>query len=400
VRAAARDEGFTVVELMVGLTVLAIGIGGIVNVFNTSFSVASQGNNRSRAVSLATRDAEAMRAVPYDRLGFAPTQPGFLAGFEGSPTVIVAEPLIQPTGPSQTIGGMTYQFERHIVWADAASTSGFVQAYKRVAVMVSWTDQAGTHTARQDAFVYPGGRGLYKGPQEGMATTTTVASAGGAGAAPAPAAPLGLLASVPTDLSGSSTVNLDWTPSASSTPAVSTWVVQFSTDSFMNAHVVTDSQPAAVTTLSVAGLSPSTQYQFRVAAKSAAGVLSTWSVVASATTSAEAASVCELGTATMTPSAVKRQNGGSTVLSANAAVSVNASASCTGLKLRFKTTAAGGFTTVLMTAGTGGTWAGTVNGLTTAWDTGSHQVEVLDGSNTVLGTLAFTVCVHNAKKCP
>jgi prepilin-type N-terminal cleavage/methylation domain-containing protein len=391
------DNGFTLVELVVALTVLALGIGAVGNTFWTSFSIAGQGNNRSRAVALATREAEAMRSSPYDRLGFSAVQSGFESSFEGLTTVLVADPMVHPLGPDHVVGGMTFQFQRHVVWADAASVPGYQQAYKRISVMVTWTDQGGAHQVRQDAFVYPGGMGVYRGPQGGAATSTTSTTAV-VNVPPAP--PLNLTATVPVGDVGATSIDLAWTPSTITSPAVSAWVVQMSTDNFLTAHLLTDTQPASMPALEATGLSPSTTYWFRVAAKSAAGQQSTWSVVAMATTNGQTVAPCQLGTSTITPSAVKRLNGGSTVLSANAVVSVNATGgSCSGLQLRFN--ASGGTTsTVYLTAGVGGVWTGVLNGLTTAWDTGARDLEVRDGGNHVLGELTFTVCVHNAKKCP
>src|SRR5207248_9644948 len=120
------------------------------------------------AVALATREAEAMRAVPYDSLGFSPSQAGYTATFEGGTTVVVGSPQVDPSGPDQTTAGETYHFQRQIVWADAAAAgnpaSTYSQAYKRVSAVVTWTDHGGAHTARQDALVYPGGQGPYAGP--------------------------------------------------------------------------------------------------------------------------------------------------------------------------------------------------------------------------------------------
>lgn len=388
------DAGFTLIELAVSLTVLAIGIGAVVNVFHSAFTVAGSGNNRSRAVALATREAEAMRAVPYERLGFAADQEGFVDAFEGLTTVVVSDPLVAPVESGVEVGGISYSFVRHVVWADAASVDGYTDAYKRATALVSWTDEAGLHEVRQDAFVYPAGLGAYVGPQGGAASTTTTVAA-----VVAPSAPTSLTASVPAGADGSSSIDLAWTaPSISVTP-IDTWLVQYSTDSFLTSHVLTDTQPSNSTTFRASGLSSSTTYSFRVAAQSANGLVSTWSFTAVATTTAVVSQQCSLGTATVSPSAVKRMHGVSTVLSGNVSASVNTTGICSGLRLRYAPVTGGSVTTFL-TAGSSGVWTGTLNGLTTSWDTGTHEIQVLDGVGTMLGTLTVTVCVHNAKTCP
>ncbi|HZQ28066.1 MAG TPA: fibronectin type III domain-containing protein, partial [Acidimicrobiales bacterium] len=274
-------------------------------------------------------------------------------------------------------------------WADAATAATqFPLAYKRVTVIVGWTDEGGPHQVRQDAYVYPGGLGPYTGP--GGATTTTTTPTGAA-----PPAPVALVATA-TD---PATVNLAWTPSAAVTPAVATWTVQYSTDGFLTAHLLTDTQPATATTYTASGLSPSTTYTFRVAGQTAGGVVSPPSPVASATTPAATVAVCQLGTDTITPAAIKRANNGGLTLASNAVVSVNVSGPCTGLHLTFGPTSST-TATVWLVQGAGGMWTGTVVGVGTPWDTGTHPISVLDGGGAALGTLTLTVCTHNAKTCP
>jgi prepilin-type N-terminal cleavage/methylation domain-containing protein len=391
-RTAARrdDGGFTLLELMVSLTVLAVGIGAVVHVFASAFTVTNAGTNRTRAVALASREIEAMRAVPYARLGFSADQPGYQPTWESKPTVFVATPLVQPTGPDAVSGGMTFTIHRAVTWADAASaTTQFPLAYKRVAVLVGWTDSGGPHEVRQDAYVYPGGLGPYAGPGGGATTTTTTPT----GASPPP--PLTLAAVTPDP----ATVNLAWTPSLATVPAVATWTVEYSTDGFLTSHLLTDTQPATATTYTATGLSPSTTYSFRVSGETAAGTPSTWSPVASATTPAATVAQCQLGTDTITPAAIRRANNGGLALAGNAVVSVNVSGPCTGLHLTFAPTSST-TTTVWLVQGSGGMWTGTVVGVGTAWDTGVHPIAVVDGAGTTLGTLALTVCTSNARACP
>lgn len=396
------ESGFSLVELMASLTVLAIGIVSTASVIMSSLDVGSQGNIRARAVAVATRDADSMRAVPYDRLGFAATQPSFVPTFEGGSTVQVGDPVLTPDGPAQLSGGTSFGVRRHITWADASSatTTGltFAEAYKRISVIVTWTDRSGAHEARQDGIVYPGGRGPYTGPQ-GSVTTTTVPAAG------SPAAPVAVTATVPAGTPGTDTVSLSWTPPTLSSPAVATWVVQYSTNGFVDPNIfeVTDNQPAATPSFNVTGLSASTTYRFRVAGRSSAGATSTWAVSNEVTTSAASGDSCQLGTATITPSAIKRRSASSTFLRNDATVSINTNnigAACAGLRLVYKTTATGAATTVWLAQTSGGLWTGTVDGDQTSWDTGTHEITVRDNASDNLGKLTLTVCVHNAGTCP
>jgi hypothetical protein len=335
-----------------------------------------------------------MRAIPYTQLGFSSTQSGFVNTWEGSTTVQVVAPLVQPSGPPETIAGLRYDIDRYIVWVDSATDKvNFPLAYKRVAVLVRWTDKGQSHVARQDGYVYPGGLGAYTGPAVTSTTTstTTVAPA-------APPAPTSLTATA----TGTTTVALSWVAGLALTPAVSTWVVQYSTDNFVNTHLLTDTQPAAAIAYSVSGLSPGTTYQFRVAAKGATGLLSAWSPTATVTSTAAAAAAaakCQLGTSTITPSAVTRYSATSTLLGISPLVSVNTTGPCSGLRLTYAPTSTTTGTASLSNIA-GGLWLGTVDGVNTAWDTGSHQLTVLDVNNVTLGTLTLAICAQTARTCP
>jgi prepilin-type N-terminal cleavage/methylation domain-containing protein len=389
------QHGFTLVELMITLTVLGVGVLGVTRVFLSAMKVTAQGNDRSRAVAVATREIESMQAIPYDQLGFSPLQPGFLGSFEGAVTVDTANPLVEPAGTIE-VGGRRFGIERRIVWANAAGTGGsagtiYSHAYKRVTVMVSWSDESANRLVREDGLIYPAGRGRYAGP--GGSTTTTAPSSY------PPGAPLDLTTAVPEGSSGASTVNLAWRAPDWSDPPVATWVVQYSTDDFVTTNQLTDSQPASIRTFTVTGLSPASTYKFRVAAKAVSGAVSNWSNTAVATTTAAAAPGCRLGTASLTPNAVKRRDNASTVLADDPVASVNTSGSCGTLRLSYRPTTATTTTVVLVPTG-GGVLTGTVDGKRTSWDTGTHTIDIVDSANAVLGTFTLTVCVHNARTCP
>src|SRR5438067_13335884 len=61
----SEDAGFTLIELVAALTVLAIGIVSLVGVVNSAFGVTTRTNKRTAAMNLATLAIEDFRAVPY-----------------------------------------------------------------------------------------------------------------------------------------------------------------------------------------------------------------------------------------------------------------------------------------------------------------------------------------------
>ncbi len=225
------ERGFTMVEMVVSLTILAIGIVGVIGVMNSSFGVSVRTNQRSRAVALATREVESVRAVTWSQLPASSTA----------------------TTRQEEVGGTTFTVEKAVTWQ---SRSGNAQAVKRATVAVRWTDADGrVRDVSQTTDVYPGGLGP-------AATTPTTASCSNSAA---PSAPGGLLASLP-PLAATADIGVDlvWTPPIASTVPVATWRIEMSNNNFGTAQVVTTTQPVSSVTTRVEGLSAGTAYQFRV----------------------------------------------------------------------------------------------------------------------------------------
>src|SRR5258708_22044402 len=66
----AREEaGFTILELIAALTVLAVALFGIAAVFDASIRTSDLDVRRTEAVSLSVQAVESLRAVPYAQLG-------------------------------------------------------------------------------------------------------------------------------------------------------------------------------------------------------------------------------------------------------------------------------------------------------------------------------------------
>src|SRR5437879_1080669 len=130
-----HERGFTLVEVLVALMVLGVGIFGTSRVFLSSLATTSYAEARTRASGLATRETEAMRAIPYASLGFAAGSTG--TTYESLSTVFVAAPQTAPTGTPVVMDGVSFAITRAIVWvADGPNP----QAFKRTTTIISWTD--------------------------------------------------------------------------------------------------------------------------------------------------------------------------------------------------------------------------------------------------------------------
>jgi hypothetical protein len=317
---ADSSGGFTIIELVVALGLLAFVIGPLAGVFWAALKTAGVATHRSDAASIASREIESMRAVPYSLVGFYGDETGYTSTFETLTTVTLASstpagviPQVQPQRPDAsaatsfapdpdpanasavTQGGVKYTINRYIVWVNAqdASTT-YDQAYKRLTVTVAWADQAGPHTVRQDSLLYPGGQGKYGGPEGAVATTTTPTTAPSLPVAPALNAP-----SVPADPAGETEIDLTWTQATGGATTTS-FTVQYSTNpSFPTGSTnAIANLPGSATSYSVTALASNTTYYFEVLAVSGTNQVASNSV--SATTLSTPVPTCSLGPLTVT----------------------------------------------------------------------------------------------------
>ena len=273
------------------MALLAIVAAPLASVFWSAIRTAGSAAHRTDGASIASREIEAMRAIPYGQVGFYEDQTGFTSTImpgslttvdlgTTSPSTGLLVPKIQPQTPDPNaaagyapdpdpnnalpivMGGVKYTVSRSIVWINAQdATSTYAKAYKRMTVVVTWTDQAGGHTVTQESLLYPGGLGTYTGPMGGAATTTTTA---------APFAPMSPVLSLGTALGSpadQTSVPLTWTqPSGGG--AVTSYSIEYSTNpSFPpgNFTVIANQSPS-VLTFTVTNLSPDTTYYFVVIA--------------------------------------------------------------------------------------------------------------------------------------
>jgi prepilin-type N-terminal cleavage/methylation domain-containing protein len=167
------EDGFTLIEMMVALAMSAIVLTALAGgVFGALRAVTVQ-KARTQGNEVATLGIESLQRLPYDELGNCappanppdglerPAKPA--AGCPIAPSALSPFPAAggqDPCSPTLAIAGtgtfvrstytcsrqnITYKVERHIAWSNLEETA------KRLAVMVSWTDQVGPHTVSQQS---------------------------------------------------------------------------------------------------------------------------------------------------------------------------------------------------------------------------------------------------------
>jgi len=103
----STENGFTIVEVVMSIAVLAMVSASLAGAFWAAIRTAGVSSHRTNGSSIASREIEGMRAVPYVQVGFYADQPGFAPTFEGFTTVTLGStspasgpvPQIQPATP-------------------------------------------------------------------------------------------------------------------------------------------------------------------------------------------------------------------------------------------------------------------------------------------------------------
>jgi len=130
---AASEAGYSLVEVLAAIMILALAILPMVGMFDTALRAAVLGGNYDRARALANEKLEEVRALPYSRPGGA------------ADSVIEKHPPATPA--SGTEGMFTYTIRTTFVDASFANpTHSSPTSQMRVEVEVEWQDKSYTTT--------------------------------------------------------------------------------------------------------------------------------------------------------------------------------------------------------------------------------------------------------------
>ena len=109
-----RDDGFTLVEILVAMSIAAVGFLGLAATHMTSVRATVFGRNVSLATSLANETIETLRRTPYAEIASA------------SPATVSRE---------------------GISFTTATTVAALGTSSKKVTMLVSWRDQFGNHAS-------------------------------------------------------------------------------------------------------------------------------------------------------------------------------------------------------------------------------------------------------------
>jgi prepilin-type N-terminal cleavage/methylation domain-containing protein len=150
---AVRDRGFSIVEVVVALALVSTGILATVSALSRVDQTRAVSSRQIEATDLAVSQLAAMKATPYDQLGFPSGSSGFQPTFEGRATVVVSGSTLQPAGPDVAGRDVTFTVVRHVTW-EPVLTNNEPQGFKHLTVVIGWTDTLGAHSVRLDGARY------------------------------------------------------------------------------------------------------------------------------------------------------------------------------------------------------------------------------------------------------
>lgn len=313
-RLVTNESGFTLIEEIVALALLAVVLLPIATIYYTGQKGSADNREYGDAVAIASGAVAQANGITYSDLGFFESQfgtpPQTVPGYNGLPGVDLGAnppagvaPQIQPTGTPVQVGSIVYHERTYVVWVNASGGNAY--AYKQVYAVVSWNENGNPVSTTQSVLVDPGGLGKYTVPENN--------TPGGTSSTPSNVD--GLAATVPADPAGEQQVNLTWDapltdpgfyaavsapdPGAQSNLAVpdtsgtsSAWSPTGSTAS--------GSILGTATNFTVTGLAASTTYWFEIVAFSSDGVQ--WAISQTwvkATTLTPTVQPCTLNTLTV-----------------------------------------------------------------------------------------------------
>lgn len=181
------DQGFTIIELMVAITLLAFAMVAVSSVMFSALKVLSIQKSRTQGNDLATAGIEDLQRLGYNALGLCAPPPGAAPpGLGGDPVILPACASTTPSfGPCEVgavaaVGAvpeeryvcskrsLDYTVSRYVAYGDVAHTE------KRLAVVVEWEDRGGLHrVAQQSSLRIPSQSAMVGHPPPTFDTTAT-----------------------------------------------------------------------------------------------------------------------------------------------------------------------------------------------------------------------------------
>lgn len=161
----ADDAGFTIVETTMAMALVFLVLTGTLATFSASVQNLSTGRQRTGAVALARTVIEQARSSLYAQVGhdvggdatFATDTAvtGAPKVFEGEQLVGTPDPIFAPHRTTVTNDSGSFTQSVYVTWA----VQGAADPFKRITVIVAWSDDAGPipHQVRLSSYLFEAG---------------------------------------------------------------------------------------------------------------------------------------------------------------------------------------------------------------------------------------------------
>jgi len=151
-RRASDQDGLSIVELVIAISVLTITLSGVASGLTSALGLTRQNRSRTVAANLAAEDMEKVRAAAVTAAGFSSLQPPAFT------ETAVTEATV-------TVGSLPYTVRRETEWVSQSSTAGLCDGpngtatptFLRITVDVSWLNMMGVTPARSQTVIIPPG---------------------------------------------------------------------------------------------------------------------------------------------------------------------------------------------------------------------------------------------------
>ena len=167
VRDRTEEEGFTVIEMTVAMSIMAGVLLSFAYVMYGGLNALGAARQRSAFVEISNAELETLRAMPYAQVGVSTSDPKygtFYPGgkYDGRDAVVVASgaPPAETVVTSSPVRGITlpYTVRRWVTWTDTAG--GATHQFKRLQIEVEWSENGRPRrTINLASVLYPGGIG-------------------------------------------------------------------------------------------------------------------------------------------------------------------------------------------------------------------------------------------------
>lgn len=335
------DEGFTLVELVIALLVLAIVLAAVAPTFYGTMRASSSTDQRSVANGLALAASEQIRSLPYYQIGYTST-PAFCNQSGSSPVVLTYSTPMSSLATQATVRHTTFQIQSCLYWV--AASDGSLQAYKQSVVTILWGNTGQYHYTQTSA-LYPGGESGYTKPANNFTPVTTVPSSGAPPAPPVANSATPYTTSSTDTTTPQTTINVNWNVDNYTNP------VQYNVE-WWTGSAARPAQPSLATPKPISGspdstnpttqldfqvgaLKPGTLYYFDVVAVSGGLTSQPSNVVSASTTGSSTPGTCTVYSINVSPAQPLVSGNGTPSNFTSLSVTVQATSVCSGLSVEY-----------------------------------------------------------------